>query len=63
MNTCEKYIRDKSESQDIKLLRKGYFSYVIKNRKNEKIYISESLFEDRKRISKKFKKIISALEF
>ena len=62
MNTCEKYIREKGGFRNIAFLSKGHFGYFIRNRKeNKKVYIDESLYEDRKRISKKFKEIISAL--
>jgi hypothetical protein len=57
MNNCERYIIGKGGK--IRMEKGGYFydGYFIKN----KIFIEWSMFRDRKRISKKFKKIIDLL--
>jgi len=55
MNSCEKYIIKLGGIIDNMALDKtGYFL----NGKNTRIFIDSSMYEDRKRVSKKFKNII-----
>ena len=59
MNTCEKYIIKLGGIVDNNWKR-GNDGYVLKNRKG-KVFIDSSFYEDRKRISKKFRSIIDKI--